>query len=201
MPNSPAATHRYHHGNLREVLIDSAAQAIVSQAAEELSLRALARAAGVSQTAPYRHFSDRNELLSAVSERGYIQLIDRLTATIAIASDDPEHQVKAAAQCYIGFAIENPSLFKLMFGPLLQPTNQFPTLHEKIRACNQLVQSMLAQGVQSGSIIREDLRYLTNTAWAGIHGLATLVIDMPEVFERHIDMERQIEISVRTLLT
>jgi Txe/YoeB family toxin of Txe-Axe toxin-antitoxin module len=47
----------------------------------------------------------------------------------------------------------------------------------------------------------EDLRYLTNTAWAGIHGLATLVIDMPDVFERHIDMEHQIEISVRTLLT
>ena len=201
MPDSPAATNRYHHGNLREALIDSAAQAIVSQAAEELSLRALARAAGVSQTAPYRHFSDRNELLSAVSERGYVQLIDRLTATIATASEDPEQQVKAAAQCYIGFAIENPSLFKLMFGPLLQPTNQFPTLHEKIRACNKLVQSMLARGVQSGSIISEDLRYLTNTAWAGIHGLATLVIDMPEVFKRHIDMQRQIEISVRTLLT
>jgi len=201
MPSNPAATNRYHHGNLREVLIDSAEQAIVSQAAEELSLRALARAAGVSQTAPYRHFNDRNELLSAVSERGYVRLIERLSSTIERSSSNPGEQVKAAAKCYIGFAIENPSLFKLMFGPLLQPTHQFPPLHDKIRACNKLVQSMLAAGVQSGSIMSEDLRYLTNTAWAGIHGLATLVIDMPDVFERHIDMEHQIEISVRTLLT
>lgn len=200
MPASSTAASSYHHGNLREALIDSAEQAIVQQAAEAMSLRALARNAGVSQTAPYRHFSDRNTLLAAVSERGYERLIKALHAAIDSIDNNAEQQVREAARCYVQFAIDNPQLFKLMFGPLLQPTQNYPDLHARIRECNQLVQTMLANGIRSGSFREDDIRYLTNTAWAGIHGLATLVIDMPDLFEQHIELERQMDISVRSLL-
>ncbi|MDG0980697.1 MAG: TetR/AcrR family transcriptional regulator [Halieaceae bacterium] len=200
MPANSAATSSYHHGNLREALIDSAEQAIVDQAAEAMSLRALARNAGVSQTAPYRHFSDRNTLLAAVSERGYQRLISALHSAIDSIDDDAERQVREAARCYVQFAIDNPQLFKLMFGPLLQPTLTYPELHARIRECNHLVQTMLSNGIRSGSFREDDIRYLTNTAWAGIHGLATLVIDMPDLFEQHIELERQMDISVRSLL-
>lgn len=200
MPASSTAASSYHHGNLREALIDSAEQAIVEQAAEAMSLRALARNAGVSQTAPYRHFSDRNTLLAAVSERGYQRLIKALHGAIDSIDDNAERQVREAARCYVRFAIDNPQLFKLMFGPLLQPTLKYPALHARIRECNHLVQTMLANGIGSGSFREDDIRYLTNTAWAGIHGLATLVIDMPELFEQHIELERQMDVSVRSLL-
>jgi AcrR family transcriptional regulator len=200
MPANSAAANSYHHGNLREALIDSAELAIVEQAAEAMSLRALARNAGVSQTAPYRHFSDRNTLLAAVSERGYQRLIKALHGAIDSIEDDAERQVREAARCYVKFAIDNPQLFKLMFGPLLQPTLTYPELHARIRECNHLVQTMLANGIRSGSFREDDIRYLTNTAWAGIHGLATLVIDMPDLFEQHIELERQMDISVRSLL-
>ncbi|WP_438985397.1 TetR/AcrR family transcriptional regulator [Aequoribacter sp.] len=200
MPASSTAASSYHHGNLREALIDSAEQAIVEQAAEAMSLRALARNAGVSQTAPYRHFSDRNTLLAAVSERGYQRLIKALLGAIDSIDDNAERQVREAARCYVQFAIDNPQLFKLMFGPLLQPTLNYPALHARIRECNHLVQTMLANGIGSGSFREDDIRYLTNTAWAGIHGLATLVIDMPELFEQHIELERQMDVSVRSLL-
>ena len=200
MPANSAAASSYHHGNLREALIDSAEQAIVDQAAEAMSLRALARNAGVSQTAPYRHFSDRNTLLAAVSERGYQRLISALHSAIDSIDDDAERQVREAARCYVQFAIDNPQLFKLMFGPLLQPTLTYPELHARIRECNHLVQTMLSNGIRSGSFREDDIRYLTNTAWAGIHGLATLVIDMPDLFEQHIELERQMDISVRSLL-
>lgn len=200
MPANSAAASSYHHGNLREALIDSAELAIVDQAAEAMSLRALARNAGVSQTAPYRHFSDRNTLLAAVSERGYQRLISALHSAIDSIDDDAERQVREAARCYVQFAIDNPQLFKLMFGPLLQPTLTYPELHARIRECNHLVQTMLSNGIRSGSFREDDIRYLTNTAWAGIHGLATLVIDMPDLFEQHIELERQMDISVRSLL-
>ncbi len=200
MPANSDAINSYHHGNLREALLDSAEQAIVEQTAEALSLRALARTAGVSQTAPYRHFSDRNTLLAAVSERGYQRLIAALHAAIDSIEGDAERQVREAARCYVQFALDNPQLFKLMFGPLLQPTKTYPELHARIRECNHLVQTMLANGIRSGSFVEEDIRYLTNTAWAGIHGLATLVIDMPDLFEQHIELERQMDISVRSLL-
>ena len=200
MPANSTAANSYHHGNLRKALIDSAEQAIVEQAAEAMSLRALARNAGVSQTAPYRHFSDRNTLLAAVSERGYQRLIKALHSAIDAIEDDAERQVREAARCYVQFAIDNPQLFKLMFGPLLQPTLNYPDLHARIRECNHLVQTMLANGIRAGSFREDDIRYLTNTAWAGIHGLATLVIDMPDLFEQHIELERQMDISVRSLL-
>ena len=200
MPASSTAASSYHHGNLREALIDSAEQAIVQQAAEAMSLRALARNAGVSQTAPYRHFSDRNTLLAAVSERGYERLIKALHGAIDSIDDNAEQQVREAARCYVQFAIDNPQLFKLMFGPLLQPTQNYPDLHARIRECNHLVQTMLTNGIRSGSFREDDIRYLTNTAWADIHGLATLVIDMPDLFEQHIELERQMDISVRSLL-
>jgi AcrR family transcriptional regulator len=200
VPANSTVANSYHHGNLREALLDSAEHAIVEQTAEALSLRALARTAGVSQTAPYRHFNDRNTLLAAVSERGYQRLIKALHGAIDSIEDDAERQVREAASCYVQFAIDNPQLFKLMFGPLLQPTLSHPELHASIRECNHLVQSMLANGIRSGSFREEDIRYLTNTAWAGIHGLATLVIDMPDLFEQHIELERQMDISVRSLL-
>lgn len=188
----------YHHGNLREALIDAAASAIVEQPAEALSLRALARSAGVSQTAPYRHFIDRNSLLAALSQRGYIELLERLRATESVIGT--ELKIRSAARAYVQFAVANPQLFKLMFGPLLQPTDQFPELHALVRDCNQWVQRTLAEGINSDLSRQEDLRYLTNTAWAGIHGLAILVIDMPALFERHIELDKQMDSSVRALL-
>lgn len=188
----------YHHGNLREALVDAAASAIVEQPAEALSLRALARSAGVSQTAPYRHFIDRNSLLAALSQRGYIELLERLRETESVTGT--EAKIRAAARAYVQFAVTNPQLFKLMFGPLLQPTDQFPELHALVRDCNQWVQRTLAEGISSDLSRQEELRYLTNTAWAGIHGLAILVIDMPALFERHIELDKQMDSSVRALL-
>ena len=111
-----------------------------------------------------------------------------------------ELKIRAAARAYVQFAVDNPQLFKLMFGPLLQPTDQFPELHALVRDCNQWVQRTLAEGINSDLSRQEDLRYLTNTAWAGIHGLAILVIDMPALFERHIELDKQMDSSVRALL-
>ena len=196
-----APTERaYHHGNLRNELLDTAETQLTETGIEELSLRALARRIGVSQTAPYRHFRDKNELLAALATRGYRQLLSELEAAAEAAGDDPRARMRAFAGSYVNYAIGHPELFKLMFGPTLQPQSRYPQLRQASRDTYELVRSIMRDGIERGLFRVEDDHYLANAGWSGIHGLATLKVDTPQLFERHVDLERQIDLDVRIFL-
>lgn len=198
--NDAVSQKAYHHGNLRAALIDQAIEQLRETPAEQLSLRALARALGVSQTAPYRHFSDKEGLLVAIATRGYHALLQDLEAACEDAGDEASNQLQLVARAYVSFAERQDQLFKLMFGPMVQPGAEYPELRDVSRATLSLVQQILKHGMQRGEFDTQDVVYLANAAWAGIHGVATLRIDAPALFRRHIDLLRQIDISVEAFI-
>src|ERR1700686_3729711 len=115
MPRSQSHERPYHHGDLRRAIVTSAMELLRETRSLEFSLRELARRAGVSHNAPYKHFTDKGELLAAVSAAGFEMLSKRMAREMARLRD-PREQLFAILRAYIDHGVENPALYSLMFG-------------------------------------------------------------------------------------
>jgi AcrR family transcriptional regulator len=173
--STPTEQRPYHHGDLRQALVRSALEILVSEAGVAgLSLRAAARRAQVSAMAPYRHFADKEALLAAVAEYGFRELAARLTAATAAAAD-PRVGLGALGVAYVLFAREQPSLFKLMFGPMIEQKSGHPDLDEAGGACfNALRQAVAAAKFFDGD---SDAGDVALACWSLVHGLSALIVD------------------------
>lgn len=156
----------YHHGDLRAALL-AAAMRMLEQG-EPFSLRAVARRAGVSPTAPYRHFADREALESALAAEGLRDLKADLTGGRAMPSSVPELAELGVA--YVGFALRRPALFRLMFGRECDDAND-----QRVRAAAELHELLAA--VMANVFPGADPAALATAGWALAHGLAFLHLD------------------------
>ena len=159
----------YHHGNLREALIDSALEILEEQGLEALSLRAIARRSGVSQTAPYSHFSDRGELLARVAERGFDLFIGVMSREAEAAGDTG--RLAALGVGYVRFALQHPALFRLMFSYHHAAPAPDEALSARAGAAFELLRGALA-GHGPGHADRD----ASLAAWSLVHGLAELAL-------------------------
>ena len=141
----------YHHGDLRAALLQTAGKVLEKEGRGELSLRELARRAGVSHNAPYRHFPDRDRLLAALAAEGFEMLGDALEKR-------PRREM---GEAYVEFALAHPQRFRLMFGGHFE--------HADRRAYEGLLKSFADLG--------EDAQYAAAAAWGLVHGLSHLLLE------------------------
>lgn len=179
MPTSTS----YHHGDLRAACLRAARELLEEDGSAALSLRAVARRAGVSPTAPYRHYADREALVSAVAAQGYRELTRYLTA--AHPSPTAPQDLIAVAIAYVQFALEHPALFRVMFAEPCDPGDA-----ERVAAAAE-IDGYLGDLVQRAFPGAEPIA-LATAVWALVHGLAFLHLDgrldasTPEVVAEHV---------------
>jgi AcrR family transcriptional regulator len=158
----------YHHGNLRPALVRAAMELLEESGETALSLRAVARRAGVSPAAPYRHYADREALVSAVAAVGYRDLAERLAA--AHPSPSTPEQLANVATAYVQFALERPALFRIMFGEPCERDNE-----ERVAATAAV--SAYVRSIAQRTFPHADAEALATAIWALVHGLAFLCLD------------------------
>lgn len=164
---------QYHHGDLRRVLLDRALGLFAERGNFDFSLRELARAAGVTHNAPYRHFRGKGELLAALQADGLDKLGRAAEAALSRAPDDPRSRVRALGEAYIGFALAHPLHFRLV---LHNPLAAAPKPSDRGSAY-ALLERCLEQGREAGVVRRDaSARQLALVAWSLVHGLASLLV-------------------------
>jgi AcrR family transcriptional regulator len=168
MPDRP-----YHHGRLRAELLAEAERTLREQGIEALSLRDLARQAGVSHAAPRRHFADRQALLDALAEAGFARIGDEVCAAIDGAGEDYEARLRAAAAAYVRFATQDAALVELMFAA--KGGGRSAELRDASARVFTAVGDLIAQGQQAGTLPPGDPERLRLLLIATLQGIAALV--------------------------
>ncbi|WP_395612401.1 TetR/AcrR family transcriptional regulator [Allosphingosinicella sp.] len=165
----------YHHGDLRAAAIEAGLGLLEERKADDLGLREVARAVGVSATALYRHFPDKAALLRTLAHAG----LDRLAAAqreAAAAAGGGESGFGATGRAYVHFALANPALFRLIFSASPEPGDPFSRPAEEMPEAFRMLWDNAARlappdaGPQAAPLIALE-------AWALVHGLAILILD------------------------
>ncbi|WP_435158532.1 TetR/AcrR family transcriptional regulator, partial [Amycolatopsis sacchari] len=168
MPDRP-----FHHGNLRAALLDEAEKVLRERGARALSLRELARAAGVSHGAPRTHFIDRNALLDALAERGFLRLTAEMRTAADGATGDHAALLRAVASAYVRFAVREPALLDLMFAAKVDGPSK--EVQHAAEALFETMAGIMNAGVKAGAYNANDVTRFTLLLSATMQGIASLV--------------------------
>jgi AcrR family transcriptional regulator len=201
MPHLESTEPRpYHHGDLRRALINAALALVTEEQDWAFSLREVARRAGVSHNAPYNHFPEKRDLLGAVAAAGFEALRERMRVSVAGVAD-PRTALIASAKAYVGAGVENPALYRLMFGPALAAPNE--RAEENAQSADErthigggrpvearaagasakaILDGIILRGAESGAFAispksKNGLATAALSVWSSVHGLTLLIID------------------------
>jgi AcrR family transcriptional regulator len=167
---------QYHHGDLRRALIDAALRTIDSHGVEGLTLRGVGEALGVSRTALYRHFPDKQALIAAVAREGF------RTFRLALVEAWEHHGrgragFEAMGEAYLRFAIDHAAHYRVMFGRFVESGARDPELIEEGQGALRALVDALTEGQRQGWVRKDDPMVLAAFVWSVTHGIAMLAID------------------------
>jgi AcrR family transcriptional regulator len=180
----PPSRDSYHHGDLRNALLEASLALVAQEGVERFSLREAARAVGVSPAAAYRHFEDKDALLAALAHDAFGRLAQGMERAISRVPGEPGSRAHAVGvfvavgQAYVEFAVQHPSHFRVMFGPWCahEEKPSGPGTAGARDSYTILVNSLDAL-VASGAIRAEARAGAEIVAWASVHGLASLIVE------------------------
>jgi AcrR family transcriptional regulator len=167
------ATDHYHHGDLRNALLQAAERLLQERGVGGFSLRDVARAVGVSHAAPYRHFRDKGSLLRALTGRG----LERLRAALAEAvagQRGPELSLIAATRVYLQATVQDPGMTRLMFGGVI-PAQEDDDITLRLGSVREVLVGIIKAGQAVGAFRDREPQELALVAWSSMHGLAMLI--------------------------
>ena len=172
---SPKAKKRaYHHGDLERALVDTAVRMIQKDGVQALTLRGVGARLGVSRTALYRHFDDKQALLARVASEGFKRFHEALAAAAARAEARRADPMPAMAAAYAAFARSHPSHYQTMFSGVLTDGKGHPDLQKHGEAAFNVLLNAIRRGQERGRVRAGDPRELAEITWALSHGIATL---------------------------
>jgi|SRR5688572_25494854 len=161
--------------DLRQKVLDASLALIEEGGLDRLSMREVARKAGVSHQAPYHHFGDREAILAALAGEGFSRLGQALAGAAAQAAWEPARAVEAMGQAYVDFALRYPAYFQAMFRADAVPLDRYPEARQREEeAFETLVESI---GQVFANEPAESRQALAVASWAMVHGLATLILE------------------------
>jgi AcrR family transcriptional regulator len=168
-----SVTRSYHHGNLREALLERAVAVVDERGAQDLSLRELARDVGVSHAAPRRHFADRQELLDELAVEGFARLGADLRGAVERAGPAFDARLEALARAYVAFATEHAALLELMFAT--KRRHESERLHEAANRSFATLLDVITDGQAAGELVPGDGERVAVPIFASLQGLTAMV--------------------------
>jgi AcrR family transcriptional regulator len=189
----------YHHGDLKNALIKAGVEILAKDGVSGLSLRKVAMKAGVSHSAPYSHFADKQALIAAISTEGFRQLYQRVITVTEQYQEQPSRHLVEVAWAYLQFALDDPDRFKVMFSGILEKEKEYPEFVEESQRNFQLVKMIVEENQASGVLRSGPSDLAALSVWGIIHGFIMLLlegqishtildrINLRELLEFHLD--------------
>lgn len=166
----------YHHGDLRRVVIETAGHMLREDKGWQFTLREVARRAGVSHAAPYKHFPDKRALLIELAIQGFEQLGREIAAAVTPRPRSPRKELLSASNAYVQFGVANPALYRLMFSSEAGDPSSVH-LNERVLRTFAVLLDVLERGQQAGVFRKRPVQGQAAAGWAQVHGLTMLSID------------------------
>lgn len=169
----------YHHGNLKEALLDAALEMVETEGIDAITLRELTQRLGTSRSAVYRHFESKEALMHEVIEKGFEQLDQLFTPIFQNRSESVALRFEKMGKAYLDFAIAHPNLYRLLFGERFREERQgICDYRDETQATGlYALIGLLIEAQEEGYIAKTDPMVQAATVWASIHGLSSLLID------------------------